>query len=297
MKAHVVIRSADGADDIHPLDSECTLGRSNRAGIALTEASELEEEHLYLVPQDKGCWVSVKTGAVTPLLKDGRPMGDSVVPWGSALSLGRHTITLQKGAPRADGGAPSGGISTPTKVIAVLLMVVIAAMFAMRRRASAAGADGGGLEPTALFDTAPASCDADPAVAEHEAEESRRAARLRGERFYFDYQDGIEAARLYARAEACYRVAGRSAEAEHAAESGAQLRTRIDESYRRLRLRLVQTLDRGESMDALEAVRRLRELTRHRDDEYTRALAAEERSLQLDLGLIGADPDDRRRGH
>ncbi|UJR82143.1 hypothetical protein [Sandaracinus amylolyticus] len=277
----------DGSELEAPIVGRTTIGTSASAGVRLPADLEIEGEHLLLVPREDGCWISVARNARTPVLRDGAVLQDATVPWGARLVMGG--VTLEVGV-RAGAGEGSR-----VRTLLLAMVVGIAALLAVavvrNRSARAESLRDGSLEPSALFD-APGDC-ADAADARTEGAESLRVARARGERFRYDYQDGIAAVSAYSRAEQCFLAAGAVPAAERAQREGHAMREEIEGTYRRLRLSLQQSLDRGDDATALDTLRELRELTHHRRDDYTAYLAELERELQLDLGLLLDDQGAR----
>jgi hypothetical protein len=285
VRAHVVITHSDGSTDVRTFEGErATLGKSLHATIPVLGAPELEDEHLLLAPRREGCWVGVRTDVAVPAAIDGAPIGDGLLPWGTTISLGRVKLTLRRGDARAVTLGPG---ASRLRVLAMVIGILCCAMM-LAGRARGVIADGESeLAPSPLFD-APVACDA---AAEDAREQGRIAAEhavARGERFYFDFQDGIHAVALYDRAVQCLRAAGDAESAARVEVARTALATRIDGVYLRLRLRLAQARRAPDDERALATLHQLRELTRHRDDPYTRSLGDQERELAVRLGVIDA---------
>ncbi len=277
MSAHVVIVHPDGGRDVAPLvRARTTLGRSFEAAIAVHGATELEETHLELTPMKGGCWVATSPSAAVPTLLDGREIRGELVPWGSRLTLGRHALVLGLGDARSVMRAPSRGAPRVAIVaLATLTLVLIAA-----RGSGSAGALDEGPAPSPLYD-APPTCEGDRAVSMRRAAHAVLSATARDERFYFDFQDGIAAVHDYDLALACLESAGADDQLDAVRERRVALVARIDEAYARLRLRLARAMGERDDARALATLAQLRELTRHRDDAYTRDLASTERAIAV----------------
>lgn len=285
--SRLLVTLADGSEIEHALSKRMTLGSGGAADVRLA-GEDLEGEHLLLVPQRDGCWIATARGARTPLLRDGAVVPDGLVPWGTKLTLGGSTLDV--------GGRGAAAASSRMRPVLLALALVVVALFALSavrsRAARAAALVEAPSEPASLF-TEPRPCAVEAREAYAEAAESLRAARARGERFHYDYQDGIAAVSEYEHAEACFLVAGAVPWAERASAEGRALREEIESTERRLRLALQQQLARGEDAAALAALRELRELRRHHDDALSAELAELERELQLELGLLVDESAER----
>ncbi|MDQ3035494.1 MAG: hypothetical protein M3Y87_24020 [Myxococcota bacterium] len=292
MQRRLRVTLPDRSEVEHPLAKRTTIGAGANAALRLPAELGLEDEHLLLVPRDDGCWVAIARSASVPVTRDDQPFEDGLVPWGGHISVAGVTIEIGVRT------AAKEGSRFRTLLLAVALgtaaLVTVAVVRA--RSASAEGLSSDALEPSALWSAEPRACHGSSQSPSGAGSEALRSARARGERFHYDYQDGIEAVSLYQSAEACLLAAGAVPAAERASAEGRVLREDVERTYRRLRLSLSQSLERGDDAEALEATRALRELTSHRDDEYTAFLAELERELQLGLGLLIDESASTGRG-
>ena len=286
MRAHLLVLHADGSDEVHPIpDGEVVVGSGAAATIRVLAAPDLEERHFALSLRKEGCWIGVAQGSMTPVLKDGQPLVEAIVPWGSVLTIGKLSVAIHRGTPRPKGEKEADG-SSRTRVMAMLFMTALLGLLALRARGNAA-AGLTGIEPSPLFD-APAQCDAAGDVALTRGRESYDEAMARGQRFFYDYQDGVEAVRLLERADACLRIGGDVEASERARTATEVMRGRVEGTYHALRLRLRQDLDSHDDEAAMATLGELRELVSHREDAYTRELADLEREVRLRLGVLEA---------
>lgn len=126
-------------------------------------------------------------------------------------------------------------------LILVFGAVGLATIYAARRRPDDATAKAP-LAPT-LWAAAAEGC---PQRSRNEAEalaaERLRLAIAKHERSPFHPEDGVAAVSLYQAAEACFRAAGRTAEASDASAVAEQLKEQMDDQFRAHRLRLQRAL-------------------------------------------------------
>jgi len=279
MEAFVQVTQRDGSTELFPIEgSQATLGRSGKAGISLPNNSELELEHLLLVPRgNEGCWVSVNQDAKVPVKLGNKVFADSVVKWGAELSIGELKLRLTNKREVVK----SGGTS-PIVVVGSVLIVGIVGWMLFRQQQHAPPSSEG-LEPPALFGGSVACPTAGPPA--ENARIAERNADSWGDRYAYDPQDGVNAVRGYREAEACYTAAGAAADAQRMEREAAKMRDTINQDYAGRRLSLGRAIDSSEYAEALRHCNALLALTEHlpREDAYIRWLERTRRFLKARL--------------
>ncbi|MEM1414883.1 MAG: hypothetical protein AAGH15_08280 [Myxococcota bacterium] len=271
--AFVEVTLPDGTTQRYPVEGEqVTLGKSGEAGIAIPSASELEMEHLLIVPRGReGCWVSSSQGALTPTLRKGKAFTAELVPWGTELAIGRLKVRVTNKQPKVKKEQQV----SPVVVLGSLGILAGLGYLYLKE-------DGGRMrpevevEPPPIFAGAEPACPEGAAPAEEAATLEYRADR-KSDRFPYDRQDGVEAVTFYAQAEACLaqvatpEAVARAAELKEARE---RLEQQLEADLAMLRLRLDHALD----VDDFEAIARLAddllELFEHKpaDEPYRQLL-------------------------
>ncbi len=281
MKAQLRIKHSDGSESTHPMaGARLVVGTGPDADVALPDARDLEAQHLLLAPREEGCWVGVVSGARTPAVIGDVIHTDGVVPWGTTIAIGALRVSVER-----DADAKEGLGRAP--ILAAMIVVAVVALLAVRSRSAAASLEEmEDFTPSPLFDAEVPCALADGQDALSRGRELLRAGQARGERFHYDYQDGIAAVRSFEEARSCFVAAGAAPWVERTDAAEGALRADVERTYRSLRLRLAQSFDAGRQEVALDVTRQLRELTAHRDDAYTRGLAELERNLSLEIQLL-----------
>ena len=95
------------------------------------------------------------------------------------------------------------------------------------------------------------------------ARRSEELAHVRADRYAYDPADGVRAVRLYAEAEACYRLGGLNSSASRVRDAASLMILQLNTDYAAARLSLARSLEQKRWADALREVQRLLRLTHH----------------------------------
>ncbi len=262
MNTFVEITKQDGTSDRHPIvGQQVTLGRSGTAGISLPHAMNMELEHLLIAPRGKeGCWVAVTQGAKTPTHYKGKPFQSGMLKWNSELRVGELTIKVtNKSTAAKDKKGPSP----------VLLLAVVAALaFVGYLVIFSDGTDSipsiEGIEPPELF-VENGACPTSGSPQDN-AMRLENQAHSRGDRYFYEMRDGVEAVGLYASAAECYRSLGNSEAATRMDARKAEMTARITADYAARRLRMTRSLAEEDYEATRREVNALLSLTSHLDE-------------------------------
>lgn len=282
------ITQTGGETKVHALTSaQLIIGSDPAADICLVGETKLLPQHILIAPRGDQCWIS--TASEAPLWnEEGQPVEGSFVPWGARLTLGACSFHLQEieisresesasNPPALPADTPNESTTTTSPVIVMLLVSVLAL-------AGIALLDGPETSAAALPPAPPELFDAEPACtsknALHRATLAEEEAFAKSERAVFEKQDGVSAVKLFAEAEACYRVAKRTARSNEVRAQSRSLRASLEEEYKLRRMRLSRALNANDNTQAKAELRQLIELLEHRSDsDYVLALR------RLDLHL------------
>ncbi|HBQ15947.1 MAG: FHA domain-containing protein [Sandaracinaceae bacterium] len=282
MECWVEIIREDGTLERQRIEGEqVTVGRSPAAGIPIPDARDLEPEHLMLAPRADGCWVAVAQGAGTPVFAGGQPFQHGMLGWGAELQVGNLKLRVTDQLPKEKKDPDDKQVSAPI-LIAFFIIIPLVGWLLLAE-------DDPGIDmtpaapPPTLFDET-VTCASQGGPARHRADRDAEAAIAKAERYPFNSQDGVDAVRLYLRAQACYTAINAPTEAAVMGREAATMQRRIDEDYRHHRLRLERSLEQGRLPDSLLEARALIELLRHREgDPYLTWLRQLARQLQIHI--------------
>lgn len=280
MEAWLEIIREDGTLERQRLEGErITVGRSPSAGIPIPDARNIDPEHLLLAPRGEGCWVAVAQNASLPVYVRGEVFQHGMVSWGTELTIGNLKLKITDSLPKEK---KSGGDKPVSAPVLIAFFVIVPLVGWMLLSDPDTGIDATpAAPPPALFDEQ-ITCSTTGGTARHHADRDAEAAIAKAERYPFAAQDGVQAVRLYRRAQACYRAIGAANEAQLMEREGDVMERRIDEDYRTHRLRLERALRQSRLADALIETRALIELLQHREgDAYLAWLNQLARQLQL----------------
>lgn len=280
LDAWLEIIREDGTLERQRLEGErITVGRSPAAGIPIPDARQLDPEHLMLAPRADGCWVAVAQGASVPVHVRGEPFQHGMVTWNSEIVIGGLKLRITDAIPKEQKAGGDKPVSTP---VLIAFFVIIPFVGWMLLSDPDVGIDlTPASAPPPLFDEV-TQCTTAGGTARHHADRDAEAAIAKAERYPFAAQDGVQAVRLYRRAQACYAAINAATEAQVMSREAEVLERRIDEDQRTHRLRLDRALRQGRLPDALVETRALIEIYRHREgDAYVAWLHQLARQLQL----------------
>lgn len=247
-----------------------TVGSGPRAELVIDGAG-LPDEHFAVEPHEDGCRV-VLLAEGPPLLAEGRPHADGVLPWGTELGAGGARVRLVRGAAAA-----------PRRLSPILLLGPVAIGVALFAALSDDAVDAIGRPPEAppLLEPEEPSCQSGASPARHRAERDEEAAAAKGQRYPFAPADGVEAVRLYRHAAACFAATGDLEGRERASERARRVAQRAEADYDTARFRLERALARQDWPAALVEAQTLLAFLGGRRDPYVEWLTMLERRLRL----------------
>lgn len=280
MEAWLEIIREDGTLERQLLEGErITVGRAPSATISIPDARHLDPEHLMLAPRGDGCWLSVAQNASVPVHVRGEVFQHGMIAWNTEITIGSLKLRITDSLPKEKKAGGEKPVSAPV-MIAFFVIVPLVGWMLLSDPDTVIDAVPTARAP-ALFDDA-VPCATSGGTARHHADRDAEAAIAKSERYPFAAQDGVQAVRLYRRAESCYRAIGAETEARLMQREGNLMQRRIDEDYTTHKLRLERALEQGRFPDAVIETRALIELLRHREgDAYLTWLRQLERQLQL----------------
>lgn len=286
MDAWLEIVREDGTLERQRLEGEkITVGRSPSAGIPIPDARDLDPEHLLVAPRGEGCWVAVAQGASTPVIVGGNRFEHGMLAWNTELTVGKLKLKLADSLPKDK--KTEKAVSSPI-LIAFFVIVPLVGWLLLSDEGTSIDATPAAPPPQLVDETVP--CPPNTQNVRHRADQDAEAAIAKAERYPFSSQDGVEAVRLYRRAESCYRNVGATTEATQMQREGNAMARRLDEDYRTHRLRLQRALEQARLPDALLETRALIELVRHREgDPYLAWLNQLARQLELAIDAAAAE--------
>ena len=264
------------------LGDRLTLGTGAAASIRVPACTGFEAEQLELFTNDHGVRVQVPTGTQGALVFDGSEHRSVSGPWGCEVFVGNVRLAFLSDS--------SGRRSSPVLLLLAPVVLILSGLGAYR---AALPNDASALEVAAppLFDEQPiGSCSqSEPGVAEHRARDDERAALAKEERSAFDATDGMDAVPLFNQALACFQVVGKTEDISRVASELSSWRSRLNEQYATLRLRLRLSLDSERHADALAAANELRALLAHQQEgPYWQWLVQISRTLEHKLSKSGS---------
>jgi hypothetical protein len=207
---------------------------------------------------------------------------------GAVLTLGdiELRVGLRSETKRANVKAESTLQTTLTR--AVLLAAISIGLYKLLYPDTQLGALDRVVAAPALFpDTEAAQCSVqDDSEANFQAQRYRLDASLRQERAPFDARDGVTSVSLYRDAEACFRRAGRDADADKVAKIQKKLRADLEDEFHVRQVRLERFLSLKKHEQAQQEVYVLQSFMHRRDGEYVQWLAAVQRELNARFASV-----------
>lgn len=244
MRHFVEIHAANSTTERHEIvGAEARIGSGTTCAIRPRRAEAFQPEHVRLAPSDAGCAVSLMPGVAGPIMHAGAPQREVVVPWGDEVFLDGTRFTFLR---------ESGPSKRPSPVllgVAAVVLILVAVIFA--RSAEDESASQLDLEPPALLEKASQCLESDPTRGEVLAKQTERSALAKEERSSFAVADGAQALGLLSEAEACYRLAGKDADAGRLKTELARWTGQMNEDYAAARLRLRFALEHQRWDEAL----------------------------------------------
>jgi hypothetical protein len=272
MSISIELIYADGTIETHAgLGAEVTIGKSAEASLRVERVSELAPLQLLLVARRNGVWVSDARGAQVVATRDGKPVGNSIVPWGTEIDVGSLTVRVRRPAPPKS--------STRTVALVAGLAVIAAGGLMLSRHRGGPELPSTSAQPPRLLDDAAVVCPDSPQPPGQRAAEMSSKADAKETRYPFAAHDGIEAVELYRMAAACYEQAKRSDQSQEMAARGADLARRLEQEYRATILQQRRALRSRDLPTVLATTGMLKTLLDGRTDPYTQWLAALERHV------------------
>jgi len=261
-----------------PTDQPTTVGRTASGGLAVPSARHLEREHFIVEPRMRGCHVMVLPGAHTDASLKGRPFNDGLVAWGETLLIGPIQVRFSQGS------------QGPSPVLLIGSVVIVGLVAFMLSQDSRTESLSGSMPEAPQLSFASQPCSETGVAARVRAEELEEQALASGERYAFDLTDGMDAARIFREASACYAQAGDKTSADRTEQSHVNWRTRLSERYSAHRLRLRVALDRGQARVAEKQLKALYQfLSDFEDHPYYQWMAQVQN--QLRVAAMAAEDD------
>lgn len=128
-----------------------------------------------------------------------------------------------------------------------------------------------------------------------QGQKSQVLAEGRRERSPFDVQDGVAAVPLFQEAAACYKLAGKGAEAEEMAAAASELKSKVEEDYRARQMRLEHALEIKDLKVAQSEVKKLLGMLHGQTGEYVVWLSNLERRLKLEMSNSDDDKHKEKK--
>jgi hypothetical protein len=211
------------------------------------------------------------------------PFEEGELASGTKLTLGE--LQLRVGVrSQSKRTSKAGDSSTQTLITRVLLVVGIAVGgYKVAFPDNHNDVLGNAVDAPALFTDAAVNgvgCNVtDERDAAFQAERWALEASLKRERAPYYPKDGVASVRLYEGAEACFRKAGRAADAERTHATVLALRASLEDEFHVRQVRLERFLQREKHDNAQREVAVLMTFVAHQDGEYVQWLGAVQREL------------------
>src|SRR5881396_626217 len=102
IKVRIQISWADGRQVERVFESDSiVIGSGADAHFQVTQAPEVSESHLLVMPRAEGCWVAAAREAKVPPMYAGKVFDNGMVPWEAEIDIG--SVTVRIGKPNAAG--------------------------------------------------------------------------------------------------------------------------------------------------------------------------------------------------
>lgn len=256
-------------------EQQAMVGSAHDADLCLP-LEELSPKHILIVGREKGCWVSVARGVATPVLYQGHYVDSQEVPWGAELDVG--TVTLRIGEPIKKVEAREASTKSLYRIGGLAVLALAAFYFFQKTPLRPPKAPA--TAPSIVNEAEEVECTASAADATDRAAELLSAAPAYWQRYPFDAQEGIRAARLFGEASSCFaRLNNRQLNVEMKRERQEIVKT-IKRDYHTYRLQLSRALKNKEHVRADYLVGKLANFLQHRPGEYTEWLGRVNRYLR-----------------
>jgi len=279
MRNYLEIHAADQASERLELASRLAFVTRGGRKVALPARDCPSELHLLEVEATPaGAQVCIPQGAPGGFAMDGQTQRSAVVPWGSEVFWEGVRLAFVQIA-RSKERSPV--------VLLGLVGILLCGGFVV---AGKAGHDSASNEPEPPQLTAtPGTCPAgDAETAQRRARLAERTGLARREQSAFVAADALAALTAFGEAEACYRIAGQSDDADRAAALGRDWSAHLNADYAASRLRLQRALVQERDAEALTAATELGRLLAGRSGPYVDWLAALRAELEGRLRRAGS---------
>ena len=258
----------DGRHDRFDFKQEqVTVGSSKEADLCLP-LEELSPKHILVVARETGCWVSVARGVYTQVLFNGAIVENQEVPWGAELDIG--TVTLRLSEPIEKVRAREKSQQSLLRIAAMLALALVAFYLMQDTYVPPPRQN---AEAPAIFGDPATPCSMSGDQVSSRAADLNAAAEAYWQRYPFDPQEGIRAAKLYGEATACYTSAGNVVMAKKMGEEQRSILEIAERDYQTLKLQLSRALKNKEYVRARDIVRELARFVSHRPGPYLEWLA------------------------
>jgi hypothetical protein len=247
-------------------------------------------EHVLIQSTPVG-WRATARSFDPPPTLDGIEFAEAPVRGDCVVAIGKTRIEVRPSTTLEAGQHVARAPGTRNPRVVLYLLLGLGCWVALR--AAGARTKTAAHEPTqvpSLWSSAPASCPEaapEPAVAVATARMSLALAKR--ERSPFRADDGVAAVPLYESAAACFRLAGRTADADDAAAAASRLRQDLSDRFNVHRLRLQRGLASEEWVAAEHEIASLLAFLPSDGGEYVTWLSNLRRRLQIQYGTKSKD--------
>ena len=279
----IEVTKTNGNTQYFPIEKpQVVLGRSGLADVSIPDVSELELEHVLIVPQGwKGCWVSLTKESKIPAIFQGSNFNGGLIPFEKELIIGPlrirfvHRFNKEKKS-----------FVFPLLFLLLVLGIAVAVTIVILKKTTTL-ASSEGLDIPALFVKGPYDCSVTTNIQRH-AKHMKYKAQSHEDRYHYDLQDGVIASKLYGEAAACFRRVGLASEAQFLEGKREKMQKILNANYAALRFQLNQALKRKQWKEASRKASVLLQMTKHlnaKQSPYIRWLKKTHRITQTKLTL------------
>ena len=262
------------------------VGSGSHCDVRLLPEEAAAEQLVFELREDSIYARSLSTDG--SVLQAGERFDEGYLAAGAILTLGELVLRvgLRSEHKRASAKADSALQTTLTRV--VLMAAISVGLYKLMYPDTQLGVlDRVVAAPRLFSDSEAAQCsvqDANEAL--FQAQRYRLEASLRHERAPFYARDGVASVGLYRDAEACFRTAGRDADADRVAKTQKKLRADLEDEFHVRQVRLERFLSLKKHDQAQQEVYVLQSFVHHRDGEYVQWLAAVQRELNARFASV-----------
>ena len=278
-----VFRGTKPAEVIVIRHSRVLIGNGAHCDIRLDDVGSARE-HAELELEGDHVVARALSYLVPPLLNGAPLVGASKLEQGAEIKIigTRIVVSMVRELNPSGARSPARRALTAIGIAFALLFIPVATYAALNQ----GGEEPIGPPPPAapLWEGTVTACKVDaPDQAAHYAVQMRALGDVNRERYPFDIQDGINAARSFEMAAVCQTRAGRKDEAALDEELASEIRGIVDSDYFAHRIRLEHAIESNDARAAYLEVKILRKLTATLHGPYVDWLTMVERRLEFSL--------------